>query len=281
MVHDIYAMDRYLKANRALWDEWARINYRSDFYRVDEFKAGLNKLRRYEMEEVGDVKGKELLHLQCHFGMDTLCWARLGARVTGADFSEQGVEQARALASELGIEARFVCSDIYALPEHLDGRFDIVYTSRGVLGWLPHIERWAQVVAHFVRPGGFFYITEVHPVIQVFDDEDGVTELRLRYPYFSHSEPFEFETQGSYADRSATVEQKVNYSWNHGLGEIVTALVAAGLRIEFLHEFPFVEWPLPFLEPAPDGTHRLAGESDGRLPLFFSIKATRPARTGV
>jgi len=266
-----------MKANRALWDEWVRINYRSDFYRVDAFKAGLNKLRPYEMEEVGDVMGKELLHLQCHFGMDTLCWGRLGARVTGADFSEQGVEQARALASEVGIDARFVCSNVYELPDHLDGTFDIVYTSRGVLGWLPDIDRWAQVAAHFVKPGGFFYITEIHPVVQVFDDADEVTELRLRYPYFTRSEPFEFETQGSYADRSATVAQKINYSWNHGLGEIVTALAAAGLRIDFLHEFPFVEWPVPFLQPAADGTYRLPGENDDRLPLFFSLKATKPA----
>ena len=280
MPHDIHVVDRYMKANRALWDEWTQINYRSDFYGVDAFKAGLNKLRQYEMDEVGDVRGKELLHLQCHFGMDTLCWARLGARATGADFSEQGVEQARALASEVGISARFVCSDIYGLPEHLDGTFDIVYTSRGVLGWLPDIERWAQVAAHFVKPGGFFYITEIHPVAQVFDDEDGVAELRLRYPYFTHSEPFEFETQGSYADRNATVAQEVNYSWNHGLGEIVTALAAAGLRIEFVHEFPFVEWPVPFLQPASDGTYRLPPEHDGRLPLFFSLKATKPARSG-
>lgn len=266
-----------MKANRALWDEWAGINYRSDFYKVDAFKAGLNKLRPYEMDEVGDVEGKELLHLQCHFGMDTLCWARLGARVTGADFSSQGIEQARALAAEVGLEARFVCSDIYELPDHLSALFDIVYTSRGVLGWLPNIDRWARVAAHFVKPGGFFYITEIHPVVQVFDDDDGVAELRLRYPYFSQAEPFEFETQGSYADPDAIVAQEVNYAWNHGLGEIVTALAAAGLRIDFLHEFPFVEWPLPFLQPAPDGTHRLPPEHDGRLPLFFSLKATKPA----
>ncbi|MGH7763117.1 MAG: methyltransferase type 11, partial [Candidatus Dormibacteraceae bacterium] len=156
------------------------------------------------------------------------------------------------------------------------GTFDIVYTSRGVLGWLPDIDRWAAVAAHFVKPGGHFYITEVHPVAQVWDDEDGVTELRLRYPYFSRVEPFEFETQGSYADRDATVEQKVNYSWNHGLGEIVTALANAGLRIDFLHEFSHVEWPMPFLERAGDGTYRLPGDDDGRLPLFFSLKATKP-----
>ena len=177
-------MDKYLKANRALWDEWTGINYRSNFYKVADFKAGLNKLRAYEMAEVGPVDGKELLHLQCHFGLDTLCWARLGARVTGVDFSAAAISQARALAEDVGLDAHFVQSDIYELPQHLEGGFDVVYTSRGVLGWLPDIERWARVAAHFVRPGGFFYITEIHPVAQVFESE-GVEpgELRLTYPY--------------------------------------------------------------------------------------------------
>lgn len=270
------AVNKYLDANRALWDEWTGINYRSDFYRVDAFKAGLNKLRAYEMEEVGTVKGKDLVHLQCHFGLDTLCWARLGARVTGADFSSAAIEQARALAAEVGLDARFVCSDVYDLPDQLDAKYDVVYTSRGVLGWLPDLDRWARVVAHFVRPGGFLYITEVHPVAQVFDDDDGVTELRLRYPYFSHADPIASAVVGSYADRTAKVSEDVAYGWNHGLGEIVTALANAGLRVDFLHEFPFCEWPVSFLQVQADGTHRLPPEHDGRLPLFFSLKASKP-----
>ena len=270
-------MNKYLEANRALWDEWTGINYRSDFYKVDAFKAGFNKLRAYEMEEVGAVEGKDLLHLQCHFGMDTLCWARLGARVTGADFSAAAIDQARALAAEVGLEATFVCSDHDELPDKLNVTFDIVYTSRGVLGWLPDLDLWARVAAQFVKPGGFFYVTEIHPVAQVFDDDDGVTELRLRYPYFSHDDPMVFKIEGSYADRTAKVAQDVEYGWNHGLGEIVTSLVKAGLRIEFLHEFPFNEWPVSFLEPAADGTYRLPPENDGRLPLFFSLKASKPA----
>jgi SAM-dependent methyltransferase len=270
-------MDKYLKANRALWDEWTGINYRSDFYKVADFKAGLNKLWPYEVAEVGPVEGKQLLHLQCHFGLDTLCWARLGARVTGIDFSGAAVSQARALAQEVRIDARFVQSDIYELAQHLEGDFDIVYTSRGVLGWLPDLDAWGKVAAHFVRPGGFFYITEIHPIAQVFDDEDDVRDLRLRYPYFSQPEPLSFATQGSYADRTARVTQEVEYGWNHGLGEIVTALSAAGLRLDFLHEFPFGEWPISFLRPAADGTHRLPPEHDGKLPLFFSLKASKPA----
>jgi SAM-dependent methyltransferase len=170
-------MDRYRLANRALWNEWTAINVRAEtFYRLEEFRAGGVRVRDYEIEEVGPVTGKDLLHLQCHFGTDTLSWARLGARVTGADFSETAIGRARSLAAELGIAATFVCAELYELPERLDGDFDVVYTSRGVLGWLPDIPRWAGVVARFLRPGGIFYITEVHPVALAFDDRSGVTD---------------------------------------------------------------------------------------------------------
>jgi SAM-dependent methyltransferase len=272
-------MEKFLNANRALWDEWTGINYRSDFYRVADFKAGLNKLRPYEMTEVGPVDGKRLLHLQCHFGLDTLCWARLGARVTGIDFSSAAIDQANALAREVGVPADFVQSDIYELPRNLEGDFDIVYTSRGVLGWLPDIRAWAKVVAHFVRPGGIFYITEVHPVIQAFETE-GVApgELQLRYPYWEHAEPLTFEVHGSYAEPMADVRDMTEYGWNHGLGEIVTALVDAGLRIDSLREYPFVDWSMDVLVKAREGRYRLPGELDGRLPLFFSIKASKPLR---
>lgn len=268
-------MKKYLQANRALWHEWTGINYRSDFYKVEAFKQGLNKLRAYEMEEVGPVAGKTLLHLQCHFGLDSLCWARLGAQVTGADFSSAAIQQATALAAEVGLQARFVCSELYDLPNQLDGMFDIVYTSRGVLGWLPDLNRWGEVVARFLKPGGILYITEIHPVAWIFDDDEGVTELRVRYPYFTTTEPLAFKVQGSYADRTAKVSQEFEYGWNHGLGEIVTGLTRTGLKIEFLHEFPFCEWPVSFLVPASDGTYRLPGDLDGKLPLFFSLKASK------
>ncbi len=150
----------------------------------------------------------------------------------------------------------------------------MVYTSRGVLGWLPDIERWADVVAHFLRPGGSFYITEVHPFAQVFDDSEGITELRVRYPYFSHDEPLAFAVEGSYADRDAPVDHDFEYGWNHSLGEIVTSLAARGLRIEFLHEFPWLEWPSPYFVPLDDGRYGLPEHQEGEIPLFFSLKAT-------
>jgi SAM-dependent methyltransferase len=271
--------DAALRDNEALWDAWTHVHEASVFYDLEGFKRGGIRLRPYEIEEVGPVEGLDLLHLQCHFGIDTLSWARLGARVTGADFSEAAVDLARSVAAEIGIaDARFVRSDLYDLPNVLDGDFDVVYTSRGVLGWLPDIRRWAEVVAGFVRPGGRFYITEIHPVAQILENE-GVQpgEIVVRYPYWEHRDPLSWPVKGSYADPDAEVVGHTEHGWDHGLGEIVTALIDAGLRIESLREYPFLDWQLDFLVEADDGTWRLPPEIEGELPLSFSILATRPA----
>jgi SAM-dependent methyltransferase len=268
--------DEYTEANRRHWDEIVAIHVGSEFYDVASFKAGKSGLKPVERAELGDLRGKTLLHLQCHFGLDSLSWAREGALVTGVDFSEPAIEAARKLAAETGIEARFLVSDIYSLPENLEGEFDIVFTSYGVIFWLEDVRRWAQVAAHFVRPGGTFYIVEFHPFSWVFDDSPEVGDLEVRYPYFPTGEPLRFEQDGTYADRGAEVENRLTYSWPHTIGEIVTGLIEAGLRIDFLHEFPFTtEEFFPFMERGPDGTVRLA-KHDGSVPLMFSIKATKP-----
>ncbi|HEY7736160.1 MAG TPA: methyltransferase domain-containing protein [Candidatus Limnocylindrales bacterium] len=266
-----------LDANRRLWDAWTDLHEHTPFYDLDGFRKGGIRLRDYEIDEVGPVGGKSLLHLQCHFGIDSLSWARLGARVTGVDFSPRAVALAGSLAMELGLDARFVESDVYRLPEVLDETFDVVYTSRGALGWLPDVRRWAQVVARFVRPGGLFYITEIHPVAQVFENE-GVApgELKLQYPYWEHRDPLVFKVVGSYADPTADVGDHEEHGWDHGLGEIVTALIDAGLRIDLLREFDFVDWPVDFLVESPDGLWRLPDGTPGQLPLFFSLRASRP-----
>lgn len=268
-----------VRANQELWDEWTAIHERSAFYDLESFREGGVRIRPYELEDVGPVVDQSLLHLQCHFGIDTLSWARLGARVTGADFSGVAIALATQLAEQVGFpEARFVQSTIDDLPNVLHDEFDVVYTSRGVLGWLPDIRRWAQVVAHFVKPGGRFYITEIHPIAQAFENE-GVQpgELVLRYPYWEHHDPLVFPVQGSYADPTATVRATLEHGWDHGLGEIVTALIEAGLEIRALREFPFVDWRLDFLTETEDGTWRLPPTVQGELPLFFSLLATRPA----
>jgi SAM-dependent methyltransferase len=272
-------MDPHVAANRALWDEWTPIHVRSAFYDVAGWKAGRadRDLPPLLVEEVGDVAGKDLLHLQCHFGLDTLSWARRGARVTGADFSAPAIEQGRALAAETGLEARFVLADVLELPAHLEGDFDVVFTSFGAINWLPDLPRWARVVGHFVRPGGCFYIAEAHPFAWVFDDDDAATELRLHYHYWPSPEPLVFHGGESYADPDAPVEGRPEYAWQHSMGEIVSSLAAAGLRIEFLHEHPWVPWRMfPFMVEAEPGIWRLPEPFDQRLPVLFSLKATKP-----
>ena len=268
-------MDEYTQANRRHWDEIVPIHAGSEFYDVGSFKQGKSRLKPVELEELGDVRGKTMLHLQCHFGLDTLSWAREGAVVTGADFSPQAIETARALAAETGVEARFVVSDLYELPRNLDGQFDIVFTSYGVLCWLPDLARWAEVAAHFVKAGGIFYIVEFHPFAGVFDDEPDVPDLRVRYPYFPSGEPLRFEVDGTYA-ASTKLDRRVTYEWPHPISEVVMALIQAGLRIDFLHEFPFSTYQfVPFMEKTGDYTVRLT-KHDGCVPLLFSIKATKP-----
>jgi SAM-dependent methyltransferase len=265
-------------ANEALWDAWTAIHSRGDFYDLESFKAGGVRIRPYEVEMIGDVSGRSLLHLQCHFGIDTLSWARLGARVTGADISPAAIDLARSLAIELGFpDARFVRANLYDLPDALGGRFDIVYTSRGVLGWLPDVRAWARVVAHFLEPGGTFFITEAHPVLNVFENE-GVRpgELRLAYPYWEHAAPLTFEVKGSYADPTADVGHQTEHSWDHGLAEIVTALIDAGLRIETIVEHPFLDWKVDFLVEDGEGRWSLPSDAGGELPLMFSLVATKP-----
>ncbi|MBN1430262.1 MAG: methyltransferase domain-containing protein [Anaerolineae bacterium] len=268
-------MEQYQAANRNLWNEWAAIHEQSPFYDVEGFKAGRVSLHRLEREEVGDVSGKSLLHLQCHFGLDTLSWARLGATVTGIDFSDKAIEIARRLSDELQIPATFVLSDVYRLPDVLSGQFDIVFTSYGVLCWLPDIPRWAQVVARYLKPGGIFYIVEFHPFAYVFDDEAKTPDLSVRYPYFGKSEPLTFTDGSSYADPSVTISQPVHYEWDHRLGEIVTALIDAGLRIEFLHEFPYSVFAhMPFMQCGEDGYYHLS-KGEGMIPLMYSLRAKR------
>lgn len=263
---------QFMQENRKMWDEYVAINSHSQLYDLDSFRQGAIKLNPLERSEVGDVKGKTLLHLQCHFGMDTLSWARLGAQVTGMDYSGEGIKLARKLSDDLRIPASFLCCNLYDLPDNLNEQFDIVYTSYGVLCWLNDIHRWAQIAASYVKPGGFFYIAEFHPFAMVFDDE--AEEVKFRYSYYEKL--MSYDIAGSYADRGAMVSVKRDYEWNHTLGEIITALIEAGLRIEFLHEHPFTVYEqLPFLIPDGKGYWHFP-EGAKPIPLMFSLKAIKP-----
>jgi len=274
-------LDKYVSSNRAIWDSWSEHQSRSTFYDIDGFKAGSSHLRPYEIDEVGPVTGKDLLHLQCRFGTETLSWARLGAKVTGVDFSDTAIQVARQLAGDLGIPARFVTSDIYALSNTIADTFDIIYTSRGVIGWLPELDGWAKTITRHLRPGGFFYITEIHPVARVFANEPGVTGLVPRYDYFGREQPLVFSASrhtsyASEAGNSETPEDESVYCWTHTLGDLVTALARSGLHIDFIREFPFCDWELSFTRQVAENEWYARAEVAVDIPLFFSLRASKP-----
>jgi len=262
--------------NQALWNELTAVHAGGTAYRLDEFKAGLNMIDPLERGEVGDVAGKSLLHLQCHFGMDTLSWARLGAHVTGVDFAGDAVALARKLSAELGLPAEFVQANLYDAPQALHATFDIVYTSWGALCWLPDLARWGQIIAHFLKPGGFFYIAESHPFLNVFYNEDDATGLNVTHSYFHQDEANYWPPDKDYAEPQVRV-QHASYEWLHSVGEIQNALCDAGLRIDFFHEHPVLPWQyFPFMERGEDGWYRLP-PGYPPLPLSFSLKASQLA----
>jgi SAM-dependent methyltransferase len=265
---------KQLATNQRVWDLWTDEHAGSTFYDLDGFRRGKDRLRSIELSELGDVSGKSMLHLQCHFGLDTLAWARRGAQVTGVDFSERSIALADSLSVELNIPARFVCSDLYQLPRHLSGEFDIVFTSYGVLHWLRDLSSWAQIVARFLKPGGVFYIVEDHPTFRMFTT-DPVAGMRLNNAYFHSDQPDAVDATGSYATGNQGPPVSF-YIWNHGMGEIVTSLVDAGLTIEFLHEFPYAaRAKFPFMEQREDGWWHLP-PGQVQIPLLFSLLARNP-----
>ncbi len=263
----------YFDSNRQVWNERTRVHVQSKFYDVAAFKEGKLSLTPLELEEMQDeVTGKSLLHLQCHFGLDTLSWARLGAHATGIDLSDVAIAEAQKLNQELGLDARFVCANVYELPAHLQGQFDVVYTSFGVVGWLPDLDRWAAVIAHFLKPGGVFYLAEFHPVVWMFDDNFQY----VQYAYHNTHQPIITQNQGTYTDRSAPIAG-TEYSWNHGLAEVINALLSQGLQLEFLHEFPYSPYNcFNNTEQSPDGNWRIKNMAD-KIPMVYSLKARKMA----
>ena len=267
-------------ANQRLWEAWTAVHAEGEFYDLAGFRAGGIRLTDEEIAAVGDVRGRSLLHLQCHFGIDTLSWARLGASVTGVDFSPAAIALAREIAADIGIDdARFIESNMYELPDKLDGEFDIVYTSRGVLGWLPDIRGWARSSPTSSRPGGTFFITEAHPVFQVFENE-GVApgELRLTYPYWEHRDPLVFDVQGSYADPSADVggAEGARLGPRPGRDRHGPRSTPACGSSRSRSSRTSLGGRLPRRERARQRPLRPAA-GHGELPLMFSLRATKPA----
>ena len=269
--------------NRAHWEDLAELHPTTEFYDLDAFLAGESSLQWLEREELGDVSGRTLLHLQCHFGLDTLSWAREGAEVVGLDFSERAIATARDLAVDAGLadRAQFVEANLYDAPAALAaadavpaGGFDVVFTSYGVLTWLPDVEGWAEVVADAVAPGGTFYVAEIHPFSHVLMDV-GLRDGRLHsdWPYFGEG-PQRYDVDGSYADAEASLDSTETREWPHPLGDVVTSLVDAGLVVEFVHEHPFACFEqVAGMVERDDGFWELPGAS---LPFLFSLKAHAP-----
>jgi SAM-dependent methyltransferase len=267
--------EKYFEANLNRWNELVALHANSEEYDLEGFIKGKSSLKPLEIEELGDVKGKTLLHLQSHFGLDTLSWARLGAKCTGVDFAPEAIKLAQELNDQLGLDTQFIEANIYDLPEKLEGKFDIVFTSYGVLCWLPDLSKWAEIVAHFLKPGGTFYIAEFHPFSYVFDDNQDVTELQVHYDYFPKEQPLMFDEQGSYAAPDATIKHTVSYDWTHSVSEIINSLINAGLKIEYFNEHDVTCYQqFPFVKQDEDGWFRLKDQKVN-IPLIFSIKATK------
>jgi SAM-dependent methyltransferase len=264
----IQDLNSYFEANKLAWNNKTPVHFNSDFYNIQAFRSGKSSLNKIEIEELGDVSGKTLLHLQCHFGVDTISWARRGAIATGLDFSESAIDVARMLAKEINGNADFVCCNIYDAPQHINDRFDVVYTSYGTIQWLPDLKKWAGIISHFLKPGGIFYMVDFHPIIWMFDEEF----KNIRHSYFNSGEPVVEEAHGTYADRNAGLHD-VEYTWNHSISDVLNALIHSGLKISFFNEYNYSPYNCfnNMVETAA-GEWKIKGFED-KIPLVFSLSA--------
>jgi len=277
---EILNLDEHRRANLANWNDRVPIHWDSDSYAIPRFIAEpefISQVVDFDQTELGDVSGKTLLHLQCHIGTDTLSWARLGAEVTGVDFSEPAVEAARKLSAESGTPGRFVVSELYSSPAALPGKqFDVVYTGVGAICWLPDIRGWAEVVHGFLKPGGTFYVRDSHPIVNSlqWDRDDGL--YNFVYSYFEDGPVVITVEDVTYAGKGK-VEHKVSYEYSHGLAEIIMAAKDAGLDLDFVREHRFCDWQsLKQTVRGDDGRWRMPRGEEHLLPLMFSLRASRP-----
>ncbi|MHB1511181.1 MAG: class I SAM-dependent methyltransferase [Acidimicrobiales bacterium] len=272
-------MDEYLELNRANWDERAPAHAASTDYGVGRFAGDptfLSGVVRFDLPRLGDLRGIEAVHLQCHIGTDTISLARLGARMTGLDFSPASLLQARRLAEVTGTPVRFVEADVYSALDVLDaGVFDLVYTGVGALCWLPDISRWAKVVADLLRPGGRLFVREGHPMLLSID-ETHTDRVVIGYPYFERDEPMVFDEPGTYVATDATFSANRTHQWNHGLGQVLGALLEAGMKLTGLVEHDSVPWEAVSGQMTCDehGEWRLS-DRPWRLAASYTLQAIR------
>ena len=257
----------YLKINKDLWNAKVPIHVGSEFYEQEEFMKGKSSLKEIELHLLGDVKGKDILHLQCHFGQDTLSLARMGANVTGIDLSDEAIKVATKINDELGLSAQFICADVYGAPDILNKKFDIVYTTYGVIGWLPDMEAWAQVVKHFLKPGGKLILVEFHPFVWTLDENFE----HIKYYYFNREDITEIE-EGTYADRYSSIKYE-SVSWNHSFSEVLQSLLDAGLQIKYFDEYDYSPYAC-FGRLIKIGEDKYQVEGlEGKIPMVYSVVA--------
>ncbi len=273
-------MNDSMELNRQSWDERASLHAASSDYEVDAFVTDpehLSEVVRFDLPRLGDIRGARAVHLQCHIGTDTLSLARLGAQVTGLDFSAQSLVQARALAGRCGASIEYVESDVYAADQVLAaGSFDLVYTGIGALIWLPSIERWARTVAALLKPGGRLFLREGHPMLLAVN-EDHRDKLVIEYPYFERESPMVWESDQTYVQTDTPLTKTVTHEWNHGLGEVVSALLGNGLQITALVEHDSIPWEaLPGQMSLQDNGEWALSQDRWRLPLSYTLQALKP-----
>jgi SAM-dependent methyltransferase len=272
---------RMIAANRANWDARAPIHLASAFYGLDGSRPAESWFADYEWADLGDLRGAALLHLQCHLGTETVAFAAKGARVTGLDFSGESIAHARRLAADRGLEIDYVEADVHDARAAVDGEFDIVYTGKGSLCYLPDLDRWAGVVRDLLKPGGALYVVEFHPllyalgVVPISANGRDSEELTLRADYLGGGGPEERDATRTYTDGPPLTEATVSYEWRHGIGEVVTALTGAGLRIDRVREDHRLPWPRwSSMRRGDDGWFALP-DGAPRIPLFYAVKAIR------
>ncbi len=261
--------ENYEAINRHSWNNRVDVHLKSEFYDLKNFIQGKSSLNPIELDLLGDLKGKSTLHLQCHFGQDTISLSRLGAQVTGVDFSDKAIDQAIQLAQQTQSDASFICCNVYDLPQHLNHQFDIVFTSYGVIGWLPDLNRWGSIISKFLKPGGTFILVEFHPVVWMFDDNFE----NIAYRYFNSGALFESEN-GTYADKTAAISQEY-VMWNHSMAEVMNSLIDNQLEINALSEYDYSPYPCfnKTIECAPR-QFRIQ-HFDNKIPMVFSVVATK------
>ena len=259
----------YISINKKTWNNKTDVHIASKFYDVDGFLNGKSTLNAIELALLGNVKGKKILHLQCHFGQDTLSFSRLGATATGIDLSDKAIERAQEFAEKLELDATFICCDIYDLPNHLNEKFDIVFTSYGTIGWLPDLNKWAGVVSHFLNPKGKFVFVEFHPIVWMFDDYF----KEVFYSYFN-IEPIVEDESGTYADRYSEISAQT-ITWNHPTSEVLNALIQSGLEINSFDEFDYSPYNcFNETEEFEKGKFRIK-HLKNKIPMVFSLVATK------